>query len=594
MMRVRFSRVCAAMLGLPGLLMPFSADAGGGGAGPGILNPRDFGAKGDGITDDTAALQQTIDRAAELKGVVAVPPGTYLTGELKLRHGSNIRGELCNRYSYKSEEPCVRLVLRKDDTSKCLFNLGEARGVRLFGLDMRGPGRDEPRKVHGILLDHEEYGPAHDSPVIDSCVIRSFSGDGCHFSRIFVFSIRFTTIAGNGGHGISMRGWDGFLTDSTLAGNSGAGYFADAEGASVTMTGNRIEWNRKGGLVLSGHSHYNVTGNYIDRSGSAGIRMENCRIMTLTGNVIYRSGKADWAGGDPLDSTHLRMTSCTGVVFTGNTLCLGLDDDRKGPYSPDFGMVIGFNNACVIRNNALADACTKKLIVDLGGNENCSIGDNPGSLPEKYAFERYAALVKAFLPPKEPVTVPGKVQPVAKDKSVELPGAVILPLFQRTVSYEDFQPASVSLAADDRNLYILLKAQERDMAGASDTFVPGADYLSIWNDDVFEVMLAPADGNRHLQIVVNPAGRFIALEYDGMKSRQVFPVFGTTASRTKNTWQVLLTLDRKALEKMCPDCGRIAVFRVRKPRLTETRQLMGLHPFEYPFHDTEKYLRFRF
>lgn len=44
----------------------------------GIYNVLDFGAKGDGKTDDTTAFQKALDEAGKEGGVVFVPPGNYL------------------------------------------------------------------------------------------------------------------------------------------------------------------------------------------------------------------------------------------------------------------------------------------------------------------------------------------------------------------------------------------------------------------------------------------------------------------------------------------------------------------------------------
>lgn len=345
-------------------------------SGGGLFYPQDFGACGDGSHDDTISIQKAVDAAFEHKGVVVFTPGVYLTGEIRLHHGSSLRGELCNRYSYKDEEPSVRLQLREDETSSCLLNISEARGVRLFGLELRGCGPEHPRCVHGVLLDHEKYGPPHDSPIFDSCVIRQFSGDGCHFMRIFVYTFRFCAVSGNGNCGIWAAGWDGFMTDCSISSNRGVGLWL--AGASCTFTGNRIEWNRKGGIVADHASYMNFTGNYIDRSGLLGISLRGSKIITCTGNLIYRSGKAEWQNDEPLDSAHVRISESTGVVFSGNTCAAGLDDTHTGPHSPDYGLVLANNRSCVIKGNALADSCLKQTVVDLGGHEDCVIGDNPG------------------------------------------------------------------------------------------------------------------------------------------------------------------------------------------------------------------------
>ena len=52
----------------------------------GGLNVRDFGAKGDGVAKDTAAIQKAIDAAGKQGGgTVLVPPGKYLSGTIHLK-----------------------------------------------------------------------------------------------------------------------------------------------------------------------------------------------------------------------------------------------------------------------------------------------------------------------------------------------------------------------------------------------------------------------------------------------------------------------------------------------------------------------------
>jgi polygalacturonase len=46
---------------------------------------RELGAKGDGTTDDTAAIQKALDACKGTGGTVKFPAGNYLTGPLSLR-----------------------------------------------------------------------------------------------------------------------------------------------------------------------------------------------------------------------------------------------------------------------------------------------------------------------------------------------------------------------------------------------------------------------------------------------------------------------------------------------------------------------------
>src|SRR5262249_25976193 len=57
-----------------------------------IYNARDFGAKGDGATLDTAAVQAAIDACNKDRGgVVLVPAGDFLVGTLELKSNVTLR-----------------------------------------------------------------------------------------------------------------------------------------------------------------------------------------------------------------------------------------------------------------------------------------------------------------------------------------------------------------------------------------------------------------------------------------------------------------------------------------------------------------------
>jgi polygalacturonase len=55
------------------------------GLGAEVLNSESFGARGDGLTDDTESLQRAIDATARQHGTLVLKPGTYVTGALFLK-----------------------------------------------------------------------------------------------------------------------------------------------------------------------------------------------------------------------------------------------------------------------------------------------------------------------------------------------------------------------------------------------------------------------------------------------------------------------------------------------------------------------------
>lgn len=342
----------------------------------GLINICNFGARGDSSTDNTAAIQKAIDVAAKTGATVLIPYGIFLTSTLKLYPHVGMLG-----YPTWSYRDFGGSILRlNNEKAKCLIDITGAFGTSINGLCLDGAGLG--KDIHGVLLDKLDYGKQEDTPLIERCRISHFSGDSVRLSRVWCFRVRSCMLSHCGGNGLYVRGWDGFIMDNWFSGNKGVGFAAFEENASNTLTGNRIEWNRSGGIVSQGGNNYNITGNYIDRSGGPAIcLLDNSHDFAITGNMIYRSGKPEWTENDNNASTHVRIENCSGIVFTGNSLRAGRDDGGKGEYSPSNVIVYGGLKNCIIKDNTMNNGSLKNLLLDKGDHgENVIVKDNVGQL----------------------------------------------------------------------------------------------------------------------------------------------------------------------------------------------------------------------
>ncbi|MGA2115473.1 MAG: right-handed parallel beta-helix repeat-containing protein [Bryobacteraceae bacterium] len=337
-----------------------------------VFNVRQFGAKGDGTSDDTKSIQSAIDAAAAGGGAVFVPPGVYRSAELQMRPHVALSGVPAWDYEHGFGS-VIRLA---DGRAGCLLNITGAFGATIDGVSLDGGKLGDG--VHGVWLNKPDYGKQEDTFRIERSQIANFTGDGVRLTRAWCFSIRHSMIAYNRGDGISLRGWDGFFLDNWLSGNRGAGFAARDENAACTFTGNRIEWNREGILIVGGNG-YNITGNYFDRAGACGLAVLGGQQMSITGNFVNRSGKLAKAG--TYDSSQIRLERARGITCCGNNLQVGRDDNSAGIWSPSYGIVYKELQHCVVSNNVLHDGAIQQLMVDLGGHgEGAVVKDNPGCL----------------------------------------------------------------------------------------------------------------------------------------------------------------------------------------------------------------------
>ncbi len=169
-----------------------------------VQNVRDFGAFGDGIHDDTAAVQGALDAvSAAGGGVVLVPQGTYrLTETLTVYPHLSIQGE-------------------GDQVSVLHQANPEASGLRgvdvtffdVRGLQLRGPGTDSASGP-GIYLSRRSN-PSCEAITMENVLVWQFGDSGVAISLPIASTFTRVIAQQNGAFGISLYGGG---TSCTLTG----------------------------------------------------------------------------------------------------------------------------------------------------------------------------------------------------------------------------------------------------------------------------------------------------------------------------------------------------------------------------------------
>ncbi len=208
-----------------------------------VLNVRDFGATGDGQTDDNSAIQQTISTATE-GDTVFIPAGTYLVKTLGLKSGINIKGE-------------GMLIQKIEGEKEAVTNEQQNSSMPLF----RG---------HNI-----------------SNVYLSFRAqtiyEAAYFSGSDHITISKSMLLGDPSNPLSFSGILFYDCENVVIENTNISYYgAPREQPDVYQRGTAIR-------VLSSQ-HIKVSGCEITRNGENGIFMHDTPDAEVTNNVISNNG----------------------------------------------------------------------------------------------------------------------------------------------------------------------------------------------------------------------------------------------------------------------------------------------------------------
>jgi hypothetical protein len=274
---------------------------------PGIanwLNVQDYGAIGDGATDNTSAFNKALTAANSLGGTtVLVPPGTYLVnGTLEMFSGTVLTGA-----SQTSS------IIKQASTAGPLLHASGQRYMTISDLQLQGPNAGTGQ---GISFDGSTGAAA--GLEIRNVFVVNFGGDAVYLNTAITSA--FTNVrcqAKSGGYAFHAVSGTSLVFNACYAnGSFKTGYYLDGvhysslAGCAADSTNQAYYLNNCEDITLTGCGcESNTVG--AGQFGGYGFVVNGGRGNSLNGcRVLATPSRAFWATGNSVRTT---FTSCTEI-----------------------------------------------------------------------------------------------------------------------------------------------------------------------------------------------------------------------------------------------------------------------------------------
>jgi len=286
-----------------------------------MLSAASHGARGDGVSDDSAPLQAALDAAfaPDGPGFLVIPPGTYrITRSLRFRSQVGLRGNLTRQHGILAHG--ARIVSAITDGSNVLEIDSRAtiRFLLIDGLDILGGGREG----NGIAL---------------TCEYKE------HY--LYNFCLRDVTVQGCGGDGCRMMGnvFEGQVINTYLRDNK--------------RNGLTLGHGERAGILSAIH----VFGSVFGQNGEYGVAMVNgCYDVAFHGCYFLLNGKHGLVA----------LNGCTLLSNCGfeNNHEAAPSFQRGGPgiWLQGFGTLVGCTAYSIFKQTRLIEAYVVSQLVMIG------------------------------------------------------------------------------------------------------------------------------------------------------------------------------------------------------------------------------------
>lgn len=288
-----------------------------------VVYPQWWGAKGDGTTEDTAALQAAVNSFTSKGGTIAFPAGTYVIDSIGMKSNITLKGT--GDTSILKQKSGSKYAVGTDPS---IDKISQARNfslnpgnMKFSKLAFRGTIDTDGFSEFIMLLNLK----AATQVSIDSCTFTGFRGDGIylgainlsgteyHNSKISVTNCAFDGLNRNNRNGISVIDCDGLLIQKCRFSNCSR---SDMPGAIDVEPNN--SFNIVKNIKIDNNTFTNIGGgtNILLNVRKLDSPLQN---IEITGNVINGDGLSNGIYfGQPLlaDSA----TPLTNLLIGNNTV----------------------------------------------------------------------------------------------------------------------------------------------------------------------------------------------------------------------------------------------------------------------------------
>lgn len=321
------------------------------------LNVKWFGAKGDGVTDDTLSIQRAIDTGFS----VFLPPGKYNVKELKgFASGQIIQGiSKAESWGGTNTQNVTLLNGIGSADNYVIKNNVWGNGVLPTAITVKNLSIEGSKKTNGILVGN--------SSTIEGVKIQNCINGLSNIKVSNVMNCQINSCT----NGV-MNATDSKITNNFFYYNEVGINFDNSNDNSIVN--NKIEWNGIG-ISLTNAVFNLISNNIIDRNTTYGIYTSNTTNTTISGNQFERNL-----------TNHLYLHGSLFNISANSFFRKNSEDDQSGIVAPDVAIFAKSVSNSMITNNFVNGKMLNKTGTDYSSKVNYYANTIDGINPDKISI----------------------------------------------------------------------------------------------------------------------------------------------------------------------------------------------------------------